>query len=106
MRFMKVFILLAALSYSALTIGYDCQQNEAQFIGKAIEKSLTTENGCQVKIKFSYYRHHVLCPILLEEAYDKLIKTSPERCKEIEENDNVSGILIQDISNGQIFIKD
>lgn len=84
------------LAFAMVLMGFQwsqaCPQMEAQVAGKII--SITenrNEGGCLVRIKFTSFQSHALCPIDIDDAINADIRTN--RC-DLKVGDYVATYLI------------
>lgn len=102
---MKTIVLaLTTLAFSS-AFAFDCQQNEAQFIGKVtdlrVERIDQGIRDCYFKIQFTRFDQSMVCP--LDEGKAASTELLDSDCRMgLENGQEISGYLVE--KNGFIYI--
>jgi len=92
--------LLSVIVFLAGTSAFACGQQEAQFIGKVINLTKTT-NGCTFEISFTMYNVSGVCP--LDEGEVAGTKFADLNCS-LKNGSPISGYLVKK-DGGSVYIE-
>lgn len=91
--FFTLGLMIATSSYG---MSFDCNQQEAQFIGTVREVQMRSldqkTTQCFYKIQYSQYNPSMLCPLDIDEAYNAEFQDTS--CQ-LRMNDEVSGYMVK-----------
>lgn len=96
-----VFVAAVGLWVAAAAQAAECVQREAQFFGvvsgtrtDAFDQNMA---DCYLKIEFTEFKPHILCPLNPNETYDQEIWALDRACEGFfAVGDGISGYLIKD----------